>query len=264
MGTPRVSVAERPHTQPMGDAHGASAARSPEVTTIRAAVRTAWGPFLWKETILVKRREGFTLIELLVVIAIIAILAAILFPVFARARENARKSTCQSNLKQIGTAFAMYRQDYDQQGMPRDIGVAPSLVGWTTLVDPYIKNTGVFKCPSRTTQATCGAFNIQIPSNYAYSFCFARNPEATILSVSDLLVFVDWKGYAVKWNATGCGCAGGQACIQNSRWREGVDAAPHMEGANVAFYDGHVKYMPITALNAPFMMAPVGKPWNNL
>ena len=68
------------------------------------------------------RQSGFTLIELLVVIAIIAILAAILFPVFAQARENARKSNCQSNLKQIGTGILMYAQDYDEVSPPPTYG----------------------------------------------------------------------------------------------------------------------------------------------
>lgn len=205
-----------------------------------------------------RKRHGFTLIELLVVIAIIAILAAILFPVFARARENARKSTCQSNLKQLGVAFAMYRQDYDQLGMPRDTGVAPNRVYWTNLVSPYVKNTGVLRCPSRTgTGHRC--FDIGDTTHYAYSFCFPRYSEATILSVSDLLVFVDWRNSAVKWNYA-CACSAN--CVANTRWREGVDVPPHMDGVNVGYYDGHVKYVPVSALNASF--AARQKPWNNL
>jgi prepilin-type N-terminal cleavage/methylation domain-containing protein len=105
------------------------------------------------------RKTGFTLIELLVVIAIIAILAAILFPVFAQAREKARQISCLSNLKQIGLAFMMYVQDYDQT-FPNvattpadDGGCAPKLSwynaggGWATLVNPYIKTGGIYKCP---------------------------------------------------------------------------------------------------------------------
>jgi prepilin-type N-terminal cleavage/methylation domain-containing protein len=95
-----------------------------------------------------RSRRGFTLIELLVVIAIIAILAAILFPVFARAREKARQSSCQSNLKQIGLAFTMYAQDYDEK-MPRGSGyIAPTALlspgnygEWFLELAPYIKNT---------------------------------------------------------------------------------------------------------------------------
>ena len=108
------------------------------------------------------RKRGFTLIELLVVIAIIAILAAILFPVFARAREQARKTTCISNLKQMGTAIMMYVQDYDEiypianQEADRMAGQQPH--SWLApggryphMVDvtaPYTKNEGMFKCPS--------------------------------------------------------------------------------------------------------------------
>jgi len=98
------------------------------------------------------RQKGFTLIELLVVIAIIAILAAILFPVFARAREKARQSSCTSNLKQIGTAFMMYAQDYDEKLpdllMGRDHGVWADMNAWTRCIMPYVKNTQVFRCPS--------------------------------------------------------------------------------------------------------------------
>src|SRR5262245_24681814 len=105
-------------------------------------------------------RRGFTLIELLVVIAIIAILAAILFPVFAQAREQARAAQCLSNLKQIGTAVLMYTQDYDEL-YPIDASSCGSGAGrsqpcskWNpdwrpeSQTAPYLKNTGVFFCPS--------------------------------------------------------------------------------------------------------------------
>src|SRR5205809_6842541 len=85
-----------------------------------------------------KRRSGFTLIELLVVIAIIAILAAILFPVFAQARATARKAACASNLRQIGLAFTLYAQDYDELLVPHWIDKT-GISDWKPLLDPYIK-----------------------------------------------------------------------------------------------------------------------------
>src|SRR6186997_2010986 len=88
------------------------------------------------------RRHGFTLIELLVVIAIIALLAAILFPVFARARENARRASCSSNLKQIGLGMLQYTQDYDEH-FPMQAAAA----FWPSLT-PYIKSDQIYKCPS--------------------------------------------------------------------------------------------------------------------
>lgn len=97
--------------------------------------------------------RGFTLIELLVVIAIIAILAALLFPVFARAREKARQTSCMSNLKQLGTASLMYAQDYDDMFLPHclrdlsDFSRVPSAY-WFQLVMPYVQNDQVMICPS--------------------------------------------------------------------------------------------------------------------
>src|SRR5439155_21394844 len=94
------------------------------------------------------RRSGFTLIELLVVIAIIAILAAILFPVFAQAREKARQASCLSNLKQYSAATLMYMQDYDER-FPRNSYLQGSCIGTFYLdVVPYVKNDQVPQCPS--------------------------------------------------------------------------------------------------------------------
>ena len=93
-------------------------------------------------------RRGFTLIELLVVIAIIAILAAILFPVFAQAREQARKITCTSNVKNYGLAFLMYAQDYDEQ-MVSQINGGSDLLQWQYITQPYVKNRQIMLCPDR-------------------------------------------------------------------------------------------------------------------
>jgi prepilin-type N-terminal cleavage/methylation domain-containing protein/prepilin-type processing-associated H-X9-DG protein len=127
-------------------------------------------------------RSGFTLIELLVVIAIIAILAAILFPVFAQAREKARQATCTSNLKQIVTAIMMYEQDYDEVMMP---GAAPFAFNrlWYDLAQPYIRmnvqrtpgaatynfDGTVYLCPSSPTPTT-DVQNLKRPYGYNYFY----------------------------------------------------------------------------------------------
>ena len=105
------------------------------------------------------KKTGFTLIELLVVIAIIAILAAILFPVFAQARAKARQIACVSNLKQLSTAALMYKQDYDGytpiirecSGIFPPCQAGKVTLGWMDLIQPYVKNNGVFKCPEDST-----------------------------------------------------------------------------------------------------------------
>jgi prepilin-type N-terminal cleavage/methylation domain-containing protein/prepilin-type processing-associated H-X9-DG protein len=116
-------------------------------------------------------KRGFTLIELLVVIAIIALLAAILFPVFARARENARKSSCSNNLKQIGVGMLQYQQDYDETTVPGIIDVPGGLVGWIQIIQPYVKSTQSFQCPSDSYRGTeNGALMATPPAPYVPEF----------------------------------------------------------------------------------------------
>lgn len=123
--------------------------------------------------------EAFTLIELLIVIAIIALLAALLFPVFARARENARRSSCQSNLKQLGLAFMQYSQDYDEM-WPCGLGaisgdasgarLALNARGWGGQIFPYVKNSQVFVCASDRTRpaSTATPVSYMMNSNLTY------------------------------------------------------------------------------------------------
>jgi prepilin-type N-terminal cleavage/methylation domain-containing protein/prepilin-type processing-associated H-X9-DG protein len=130
-----------------------------------------------------RKRNAFTLIELLVVIAIIAILAAILFPVFAQAREKARSATCLSNFKQLGTGVMMYVQDWDDTYPNNRLFTFPGgsegnklLVSWKTATHPYVKNVDVYRCPSNKNNQkpdeTKGddAFGLPVfPISYAYN-----------------------------------------------------------------------------------------------
>jgi prepilin-type N-terminal cleavage/methylation domain-containing protein/prepilin-type processing-associated H-X9-DG protein len=135
------------------------------------------------------RRQGFTLIELLVVIAVIAILAAILFPVFAQAREKARQTSCLSNVKQMASALMMYVQDHDEI-YPPVLGVDPSdtlvyQASWMKRLEPYVKNLGLFICPSSQYRDT----NVQTKGDILFNYSLSptarsagTGSDATILT----------------------------------------------------------------------------------
>lgn len=152
-----------------------------------------------------RKHTGFTLIELLIVIAIIAILAAILFPVFARARENARRASCQSNLKQIGLGLLQYAQDNDER-YPHCIMEQPAgdtfesngesisgSIAWHLLIQPYVKSLAVFTCPSNTKRTTRLNNTGSSAANFI-SVSYVCNGKGDV--TSGLSIFYDWGGHA--------------------------------------------------------------------
>jgi len=191
-------------------------------------------------------RRGFTLIELLVVIAIIAILAAILFPVFAKARENARRASCQSNEKQIGLGFMQYTQDYDESYPIRQYNTSPNIV-WQQELQPYIKSTQLFQCPSDSaarTKTIIGAVGNYpaIPESYEINQRFDQQSMANVNSpATKIIVGERMSGYnnaGMAWNDWGGSNPGNWAneCF-----------AGHLGTWNCLFADGHVKSLRPTA-----------------
>lgn len=123
-----------------------------------------------------RTKRAFTLIELLVVIAIIAILAAILFPVFARAREQARKASCQSNLKQIGLGVMQYVQDNDEvYPVARNDRLPAGKTLWHQAIEPYVKSTQLFVCPTAGPVPGSGS-----SGGYSLNFCGIRTPDTNV------------------------------------------------------------------------------------
>lgn len=187
-------------------------------------------------------RRGFTLIELLVVIAIIAILAAILFPVFARAREKARQTSCLSNCKEIALAYKMYTSDYDGVQMviyhynvkvPRpDTGALYNNYPHLKLY-PYVMNTQVYVCPSASTQL----WTYQ-PYAWNYSLhglCNYHYPDSQFEKPAEFFIAMDGGNYVFQWWLHGNNTTVPGSYSKNLRPR-------HNGGLNVMLLDGHAKW----------------------
>ncbi len=217
------------------------------------------------------KKRGFTLIELLVVIAIISILASILFPVFARARENARRASCMNNLKQIGLGMLQYTQDYDERypaalegayggpyktqtiagtpGAKFRINGTTHVVSWMDMVFPYVKSVPIFECPSQPDSSTVTNTVYKDSASYGYSgaisgyswqYGVAGSNQGRMLTQvmrpAEVAMLIDFQGV---YNNQGL------AYAYTTRNATVIDkaVAPHFDGTNIAFADGHVKWL---------------------
>jgi len=193
-------------------------------------------------------RKAFTLIELLVVIAIIAILAAILFPVFARAREAARQIACNSNEKQLSTALLMYAQDYDETTIyDRFADGSGGGYSWMWALNSYIKNQGVWTCPTDgNVNDKWDGTAMDATVSYGYNYLFLNGVSlAAIQKPAETIQLLDSGGF------DSTGQAQMQGCIVNPRaatlpttltgYVSTQGQYRHNENANIAFLDGHVK-----------------------
>ena len=205
-----------------------------------------------------KSKKAFTLIELLVVIAIISILASILFPVFARARENARRTSCLSNLKQIGLGVMMYVQDYDEMYPKTYDGTS---FWWKTL-QPYVKSEQVFYCPSSPFSGATTPTNGNYGANrYVMAYSTGTSIKmASLESAANIYLIMDYGTYmtypstAVTSKAAweylpGMGEVGGNCATVESADPARPDnvsdchSGRHFAGVNITFADGHAKWL---------------------
>jgi prepilin-type N-terminal cleavage/methylation domain-containing protein/prepilin-type processing-associated H-X9-DG protein len=214
-----------------------------------------------QQTVKKRCRSGFTLIELLVVIAIISILAAILFPVFARARENARRASCLSNLKQMGLGAMMYSQDYDEM-LPRlttcgsllmetgkNSGSTSGCVAgsgeythlWMHSIYPYVKSVQVFNCPSADHNYT-GSYDAYISYGYnrtPFDWSGGSGVSISLASIykpSESIMFADSKLTSENGGTT----------VLSYLVNSNTIIDRHLDTANVAYFDGHVKAQKIS------------------
>ena len=205
-----------------------------------------------------RHRRAFTLIELLIVVAIIAVLAGMLFPVFARARENARRASCAANLKQIGLAILQYTQDYDET-FPRRTFYNPYR-SWQQVLWPYMKSTQILLCQSNTNNSRVVSSESEgypeVRLSYAYNPRFGNDdalppglPLAYVQQTSRKIVVAEifnqdgnnWTDYGSPW-------------WWNSphNWHQGF--AGHLSTANYLFADGRVKALRPSSTATPFNM----------
>ncbi len=224
------------------------------------------------------RASAFTLIELLVVIAIIAILAAILFPVFARARENARRSSCQSNLKQIGLGILQYTQDYDER-LPREwygfdgASNATAYYKWMDAIYPYTKSEQIFVCPSdsinnkyilnsRAEANTGASAGVNYGSYFINTYyggggagptdkalASLQAPTTTIWALDGLQPSANANGaYRLCFGTDGTPISTTTPRTAFSTSYGGAAVERHLDTVNILFCDGHVKSQKLTAI----------------